>query len=136
MDAELPLSLRTERLSKPGPRALHDGCSSGAGVRNDGEELLGYSREGALGSRAIRARVIDQLLGQPVLVRAFVAGLVVDERRDGHPGPREVPEVGVEAEDVAAVAPDLFAGELFVGEAEPVLGWLEDRLDPVGHLPP
>jgi hypothetical protein len=68
-------------------------------------------------SRAERAHGADQVFGQAVFVRAFAAGLVVDERRDGCPGLRQVPEVGVEADDVAAVAPDLFAGEFIPGEA-------------------
>ena len=75
-----------------------------------------------------------RLSASRALVRAFGVGLVVDERRDGDPGIRDVPEVGVEAHDVAAVAPDLLAGELVVAEAEAVLGRLEDRLHPVGHL--
>jgi hypothetical protein len=38
----------------------------------------------------------------------------------------------VEAEDVAAVAPDLFAGELIVGEAVPESFSLSFRIDVYG----
>ena len=91
-----------------------------------------FSRNAALRAWSEGAHVTDQVFRKPVLGGAFAACLVVDQRRHGYGAPREVPEIGVEAGDVAAVAPDFFAGKLIASDAEPVLGRLE-RFHPVGH---
>jgi hypothetical protein len=64
---------------------------------------------------------------------AALLEVAVDERDDGHVGRRQVPEVGVEAVDVAAVAPGVVAGHPKVHEPEPVLGRVAERLHPVRH---